>query len=55
LSERLQRLDDIELKSVEESLDTLVNLLEIQEVEASHMITLDGELENDNKENSFSL
>ena len=48
LSDKLQRLDQAELKKVEQSLNTLIHLLEIQEVEASPMITMDGELEDEN-------
>ncbi len=46
LSEKLQKLDDNKLKTVENSLDTLVNLLEIQEIKASPMITNDDSLED---------
>jgi len=46
LSEKLQKLDDSKLKKVEESLDTLVTLLEIEQIEASPMITLDSDLED---------
>jgi DNA-binding MarR family transcriptional regulator len=53
LSERLKKLDDVELRKVEDSLNTLVNLLEIQAIEASPMITLDGELEENDGENLF--
>lgn len=45
LSKKLQKLDNTELMKVEDSLDTLVRLLEIEEVEASPMITLDIDLE----------
>ena len=55
LSERLQKLDDIELRKVEDSLNTLVNLLEIQEVEASPMIAIDGELEENGGENQYDV
>jgi DNA-binding MarR family transcriptional regulator len=48
LSDKLQRLDQAELKKVEQSLNTLIHLLEIQEVEASPMIPMDGELEDEN-------
>ncbi len=41
LSEKLQVLDEEELKQVENSLDTLVTLLQIQKIEASPMITND--------------
>lgn len=46
LSEKLQGLDSNHLKSVEESLDTLVNILDLQEMDASPMITIDGDLES---------
>lgn len=46
LSEKLNTLDDSELKRVEESLETLIKLLEIEEVEASPLITIDGGLED---------
>ncbi len=46
LSERLQKLDDAELKKVEHSLDTLVTLLDIQQIEASPLITLESDLED---------
>ena len=45
LSEKLQKLDIDKMQSVENSLDTLVNLLNIQEIEASPMITMDSDLE----------
>ncbi len=46
LSERLQKLDNVELAKVEESLDKLVRLLDIEQVDASPLIALGGELEN---------
>lgn len=46
LSEKLQKLDDIEIKKVEDSLNTLVKLLEIEQVEASPLITLESDLED---------
>lgn len=46
LSEKLQKLDDNKLKKVEESLDTLVTLLDIEQVEASPLITLESDLED---------
>jgi DNA-binding MarR family transcriptional regulator len=46
LSQRLAKLQDDELTKVEESLETLIRLLEIEEVEASPMITIDGGLED---------
>ncbi len=45
LSEKLQKLEDQELKKVEESLHTLIHLLDIEQVEASPLITLDSDLE----------
>ena len=50
LSEKLQKLDDSEIKKVEESLKTLVQLLEIEQVEASPLITLGSGLEDDDEE-----
>lgn len=50
LSQKLARLDDEKLKKVEESLETLITLLEIEEVEASPMITIDGGLEDNLEE-----
>jgi len=51
LSVRLQKLGEKELKNVEESLDTLIQLLDIEEVEASPIIALnvDSECINPNK------
>ena len=46
LSKKLRELDDDKLNKVKESLDTLVNLLEIEQVEASPLITLEGDLED---------
>jgi DNA-binding MarR family transcriptional regulator len=46
LSERLQKLTNEELIRVEESLDTLVNLLNIEQIEASPLITMDCDLED---------
>jgi len=45
LSSRLRRLSDEELLRVEKSLDTLVSLLDIGSVEASPMITIEWDLE----------
>lgn len=50
LSKRLQTLDEQKLKSVEESLNTLVDLLDIGEVEASPVITIDDNLEDNSDE-----
>lgn len=55
LSEKLQKLDDIELKKVEDSLNTLVNLLEIQEIEASPVIAIDGELEENGGDDLYRV
>ena len=46
LSEKLQKLDEEKFKKVEESLNTLITLLEIEDVEASPLITLEGDLED---------
>lgn len=46
LSKKLQKLDDSELEKVEKSLETLIQLLEIQQVEASPLITLDSDIED---------
>jgi DNA-binding MarR family transcriptional regulator len=45
LSEKLKHLDEAELEKVKTSLDTLVNLLDIKSVQASPMITIEGDLE----------
>lgn len=50
LSEKLKKLNNDELKTVEEGLETLVKILDIQQVEASPLITIDAELENNNEE-----
>lgn len=52
LSYRLKKLGDDELKKVEESLNTLVMLLDIEEVEASPMIALGIEKEDINTNSS---
>ena len=54
LSERLMRLDDAEIKRVEDSLNLLVTLLDIEQVEASPMITLDVDLEGIDEEEVIS-
>jgi DNA-binding MarR family transcriptional regulator len=46
LSEKLQNLDKLELEKVEDSLETLVRLLDIEQVEASPLITLESDLED---------
>ena len=50
LSNKLNKLGDEKLIKVEQSLHVLINLLEIQEVEASPMITMDSDLEDIDKE-----
>lgn len=40
LSEKLQKLDESEIKKVEDSLETLVTLLDIDQIEASPLIAL---------------
>ncbi len=46
LSEKLQKLEASEIAKVEESLETLIQLLDIEQVEASPLITLDSDLES---------
>lgn len=48
LSSKLQKLDSKTLVNVESSLELLVNLLEISELEASPMITIEDHLEGTN-------
>jgi len=45
LSTGLQILEPSDLHQIEGSLDTLVNILEIQSIEASPLITIEGNLE----------
>jgi hypothetical protein len=45
LSTKLQKLEESELRKVEESLNTLVRLLDIEQIEASPLITLNIDLE----------
>lgn len=45
LSVKLQTLETSELKNLESNLNTLVNLLDIQSVEASPMLTIEGNIE----------
>ncbi len=45
LSEKLQKLDQAKLESIEESLNTLVTLLDIEQVEASPLISLESDIE----------
>ena len=53
LSEKLQKLDNTEIKKVQESLETLVKLLEIEHVEASPLITSESDLEAIDEMKSF--
>lgn len=46
LSEKLSKLNDKELIRVEESLNTLVDLLDISQVEAYPLITMESDLED---------
>jgi len=46
LSEKLQKLEQSELNKVEDSLETLVKLLDIEQVEASPLITMDIDIED---------
>lgn len=46
LSHRLAKLDQNKLSKVKESLNILINLLEIQEIDASPMIAIDENLED---------
>ena len=47
LSEKLQNLEAAELEKVEHSLETLITLLDIDKVEASPLITMEIDLEDD--------
>ena len=49
LSEKLQNLDDPELEKIKKSLEILVQLLDIEKVKASPMITLEIDLEEDDE------
>lgn len=49
LSEKLQNLEQSELDKVEESLETLVRLLDIEQVEAFPVLTLESDLEDVDK------
>jgi len=46
LSEKLKKLDEEELETVENGLETLVRILQLEQIEASPMITSDSELES---------
>ena len=48
LSHKLQKLDDNTLKNVENSLELLVDLLEIEKIEASPMLTIEDHIEENN-------
>ncbi len=50
LSEKLQKLEQSELDKVEESLETLVRLLDIEQVKASPLIALSADLEEVDKD-----
>ena len=50
LSEKLQKLEQSELDKVEESLETLVRLMDIGQVEASPLLTLESDLEDVEKD-----
>jgi DNA-binding MarR family transcriptional regulator len=52
LSEKLTRLDASEFKKVQEGLDTLVSILEIEELDASPLLTTDIELADSFEEDS---
>lgn len=54
LSEKLQKLAQSELDKVEDSLETLVRLLDIEEVEASPLITIDINTEDIDKDGTIS-
>jgi len=51
LSTKLQSLDEPEIIKVESSLETLVQLLDIEKLEASPLITLDSDIEVDTEAN----
>ncbi len=46
LSDKLSTINDAELKMIDHSLDMLVRLLNIEAIEASPMITIEGNLED---------
>ncbi|MBN1117348.1 MAG: MarR family transcriptional regulator [Bacteroidales bacterium] len=48
LSERLQKIDIGKLQQIEQSLDLLVNMLDLQGMEALPLIVIDGDLEDEN-------
>jgi len=45
LSENLKKLEDKNLQMVEQSLDTLIELLNIKEIDASPLITIEGDID----------
>lgn len=51
LSKKLEMLDEIKITEIKKGLNNLVQLLEIEEIEASPMLAIDGDLE-DNTEDS---
>ncbi len=55
LSLRLKKLDENKLKEVEQSLDTLITLLDIEQVDASPLITLDVNIEEINEDETSNL
>ncbi len=46
LSDKLQNLEQSELDKVEESLETIIRLLDIEQIEASPLITMESDLED---------
>ncbi len=50
LSKKLQMLDENVLRDVESSLDTLIDLLDIQGIRASPMLTIEDNLDEDNQD-----
>ena len=49
LSDKLNSLDSADLEMIEHGLDVLVRLLDIQAVDASPLITIEGDLEDQNE------
>jgi hypothetical protein len=50
LSEKLQHLESEKLMKLEQGLDMLVTLLNLQEVEASPLLTMEGDLNDTENE-----
>ena len=50
LSKKLEMLDEIRITEIKLGLNNLIQLLEIEGVEASPMITIDGDLEDTNND-----